>query len=79
MKDEKLEEIPDILYENNGIIFIGRWGNTDVTDDWNRWKNNFVKGLLTNYTNFLMKENLLDIDAHDECSIDKFLNPKLRK
>ena len=30
--------LPDFLYEDGGRILIGRHGDTECTDDWNRWK-----------------------------------------
>lgn len=31
-------QLPDFLYEDEGQIKIGYYGDTVVTDEWNKWK-----------------------------------------
>ena len=31
-------ELPDFLYEDEGEVKTGVWGDTDVTERWNNWK-----------------------------------------
>jgi len=34
----KLEiPLPPFLYKNNGMVFIGYHGDTEVTEEWNNW------------------------------------------
>lgn len=37
MKTEEEKQLPDFLYEDNGSIKIGRHGDTDVTEEWNKY------------------------------------------
>ena len=41
--NEELNELPEFLYNDNGIIRIGYHGDTDVTEMWNEYLKKITK------------------------------------